>query len=107
MSNAIIAVQGSVVSSIDPRRDVPGQVRRIMADHLTRFRGVPVAVYLPNPGADLPFVQVDGHLVPVVAGWPTDPAAQKRAYLADHAVAVVYPGFDSQAQMPQDESPAR
>ena len=87
MSN--IAVAGAVVSSIAPRRDLTEQIERIIADHLTRFQGVPEAVYLPNPGA-LTSVTVGGHFIPVCAGWPADAPA----WAATHGVAVVYPGFD-------------
>ena len=89
-----IAVQGSVVSSIAPRLGLARQIERILADHLTRFAGVPQAVYLPDPRGLLE-VTVNGLTIPVRAGWPTDPEAQRRAYLADHAVAVVYPAFNA------------
>ena len=88
MSNAVIAVAGSVVTSIAPRLALEPQITRVVADHLTRFRGVPVAVYLPNPGS-LTSVTVCGHFIPVCAGWPADAPA----WAATHAVAVVYPPF--------------
>jgi hypothetical protein len=91
-----IAVAGSVVSSIAPRMDLAPQLERIISDHLTRFRGVPVAVWLPDPRG-LTSITVCHHTLPVYAGWPTDPEARKLAYLADHAVAVVYPGFGEQS----------
>jgi hypothetical protein len=83
-----IAVAGAVVSSIAPRQPLAPQLERIVADHLTRFVGVPAAVYLPNPGA-LTSITVCHHTIPVCAGWPPDAAR----WQADYSVAVVYPPF--------------
>jgi hypothetical protein len=95
MSNAVIAVAGSVVTSIAPRLELAPQIERVVSDHLTRFAGVPVAIYLPDPRG-LTAVTVCHHTIPVCAGWPADAEAQKLAWLQDHAVAVVYPGFGEQ-----------
>lgn len=90
MSN--ITVAGPVVSSIAPHKDLAPQLERIVAAHLARFTGVPVAVYLVDPRG-LHTVAVCGHTIPVVAGWPEDAAD----WQAGHSVAVVYPGFGGQS----------